>query len=132
MKSLKKRPIFWILTSALAIALILLAYAAHRIDQLSPIGSILGLYQTDFDVHDIYNAQFYNKDHYYIEHSDRDDASLTTLYEGTFHRVSGSQNVYRLDDTIHDTTFLVTLNHDSFYFYIQEHDRIVELTRRAR
>lgn len=44
-----------------------LAAALYRLYALNPLGSMFGMYQTEWTDGAFYNAQFFNKDQYYLE-----------------------------------------------------------------
>ena len=106
----------------------LLAFAAHRIDQLSPAGRINGLYQSDQIGQGHYNAQFFG-DQFYIEMAL--SGQTQTLLEGTFDQVVQNGNAYLLEDSGEGDEVLVVLGHSGFYFYDAQRGQMVYFDKKA-
>ena len=120
-------PIFYVILIVIP-CVALLCYAAYRIDLLTPIQDIHGLYQSPNVGIGHYNAQFYGTE-FYIEFSEANETR--TLLEGTFHVISEREGVYLLENGPKADDMLVVLGHEGFYFYDTQQQTSIYLMRKA-
>ena len=93
---------------------------------LNPLGSMFGMYQTEWTDGAFYNAQFFNKDQYYLE---VDDGQRTKFSQGTYESLGN--NNYLLTDQATGESTLITLGHRGFYYYYAPIDTVLYFTKRA-
>lgn len=103
-----------------------LAAALYRLYALNPLGSMFGMYQTEWTDGAFYNAQFFNKDQYYLE---VDDGQRTKFSQGTYESLGN--NNYLLTDQATGESTLITLGHRGFYYYYAPIDTVLYFTKRA-
>ena len=112
----------WI-TAALALAL---AAALYRLYAVNPLGSMSGMYQTDWVDTKLYNAQFFGGDQYYFE---VDDGRRTKFSQGTYESL-GNHSYLLTDQTTGEST-LIAQGHRGFYYYYAPTDTVLYFTKRA-
>ena len=115
---------FLLLTSV--ILGILLIAALYRLYAVNPLGSMFGMYQTEWTDGAFYNAQFFNKDQYYLE---VDNGQRTKFSQGTYESLGN--NNYLLTDQATGESTLITLGHRGFYYYYAPIDTVLYFTKRA-
>ena len=115
---------FLLLTSV--ILGILLIAALYRLYAPNPLGSMFGMYQTEWTDGAFYNAQFFNKDQYYLE---VDDGQRTKFSQGTYESLGN--NHYLLTDQTTGESTLITQGHRGFYYYYAPIDTVLYFTKRA-
>lgn len=103
-----------------------LAAALYRLYAVNPLGSMFGMYQTEWTDGAFYNAQFFNKDQYYLE---MDDGQRTKFSQGTYESL-GNNNYLLTDQTTGEST-LITQGHRGFYYYYAPIDTVLYFTKRA-
>lgn len=103
-----------------------LAAALYRLYAVNPLGSMFGMYQTEWTDGAFYNAQFFNKDQYYLE---VDDGQRTKFSQGTYESLGN--NHYLLTDQTTGESTLITQGHRGFYYYYAPIDTVLYFTKRA-
>ena len=103
-----------------------LAAALYRLYAVNPLGSMFGMYQTEWTDGAFYNAQFFNKDQYYLE---VDDGQRTKFSQGTYESLGN--NHYLLTDQATGESTLITQGHRGFYYYYAPIDTVLYFTKRA-
>lgn len=103
-----------------------LAAALYRLYAVKPLGSMFGMYQTEWADGAFYNAQFFDMDQYCLE---VDDGQRTKFSQGTYESLGN--NNYLLTDQATGESTLITLGHRGFYYYYAPIDTVLYFTKRA-
>lgn len=103
-----------------------LAAALYRLYAVKPLGSMFGMYQTEWTDGAFYNAQFFDMDQYCLE---VDNGQRTKFSQGTYESLGN--NNYLLTDQATGESTLITLGHRGFYYYYAPIDTVLYFTKRA-
>ena len=103
-----------------------LAAALYRLYAVNPLGSMFGMYQTEWTDGAFYNAQFFDMDQYCLE---VDDGQRTKFSQGTYESLGN--NHYLLTDQTTGESTLITQGHRGFYYYYAPIDTVLYFTKRA-
>ena len=103
-----------------------LAAALYRLYAVNPLGSMFGMYQTEWTDGAFYNAQFFDMDQYCLE---VDDGQRTKFSQGTYESLGN--NNYLLTDQATGESTLITQGHRGFYYYYAPIDTVLYFTKRA-
>lgn len=103
-----------------------LAAALYRLYAVNPLGSMFGMYQTEWTDGAFYNAQFFDMDQYCLE---VDNGQRTKFSQGTYESLGN--NNYLLTDQATGESTLITLGHRGFYYYYAPIDTVLYFTKRA-
>ena len=115
-----------VLLLAVILLAALLAAALYRLYAVNPLGSMFGMYQTDWVDAKLYNAQFFGEDQYYLE---VDNGQRTKFSQGTYESLGN--NNYLLTDQATGESTLITQGHRGFYYYYAPIDTVLYFTKRA-
>lgn len=109
--------------------LVLFGGMANKIDQITPSGTINGLYQSKPFSSTYYNARFFHNE-FKIERLERggeSDNEEKVLLEGTYEHVE--ENLYLLKADNPSKNIIAILGKDSFYYYDVETNTTVRFFR---